>query len=114
QIDWGKVVDVSLSLEDGAIVIFDKGYKQYMLSILYKAFAFYELADVKEKAVQAWTDDHRKILYEGVEQANINPEKGFPKNVTSGKFEGLAPFLWRRYQDKQGTEDKILDFFQTT
>ncbi|WP_368654098.1 ATP-binding cassette domain-containing protein [Ornithinibacillus sp. 4-3] len=114
QMDWEKVVDVSLSLEDGAIVIFDKGYKQYMLSILYKAFAFYELADVKEKAVQAWTDDHRKILYEGVEQANINPEKGFPKNVTSGKFEGLAPFLWRRYQDKQGTEDKILDFFQTT
>lgn len=51
QMDWEKVVDVSLSLEDGAIVIFDKGYKQYMLSILYKAFAFYELAEVKEKAV---------------------------------------------------------------
>ncbi|MER2127759.1 excinuclease ABC subunit UvrA [Solibacillus sp.] len=112
-LDWNKVLDESKTLEQGAVHFLDKGYLNYVQGILKNSFQFYELADVQEVALQDWSEQHRAILIKGAEAANVDPEKGMPKNVTKGRFEGIEPLLWRRFADKAGDSD-IEQYFEKT
>ncbi len=113
QINWSAVIDESKTLEEGALLFLDKGYQNYVFGILKNGFQFYELADVLTQPIATWTDAHKALLYKGAEVAQINPEKGVPKNVTGGRFEGIEPMLWRKLADK-GIEEVPAEQFITT
>ncbi|QBP40976.1 excinuclease ABC subunit UvrA [Paenisporosarcina antarctica] len=113
QVNWSAIVDESLSVVEGALLYLDKGYQQYVNGILKNTFKFYELDDVLAKPIVSWSEQHKALLYKGAEAARINPEKGFPKTVTGGRFEGVEPMLWRKLADK-GIEDVLKEKFLTT
>lgn len=113
QINWPAVIDESKTLEEGALLFLDKGYQNYVYGILKKGFQFYELEDVLTKQIATWSDAHKALLYKGAEAAQLNPQKGVPKNVTGGRFEGIEPMLWRKLADK-GIEEMPKEQFITT
>ncbi|WP_274309915.1 excinuclease ABC subunit UvrA [Solibacillus daqui] len=110
-IDWDKVLDETKPLEDGAVHFLDKGYRDYVINILKNGFAFYGLADVQNVPLNQWSEQHRALLIKGAEAANIDAEKGVPKNVTKGRFEGIEPLLWRRFADKNG-DSEVEQYFK--
>lgn len=112
-LDWDKVLDESKSLEEGGVHFLDKGYLSYVQGILKNAFTYYDLADVQNVPLKDWSESHRAILIKGAEAANVDPEKGVPKNVTKGRFEGIEPLLWRRFTDKNG-DSEVEYYFKKT
>lgn len=100
QIYWPAIVDETKSIADGALLYLDKGYQKYVHGILKNGFKFYELEPLLEEPIEKWTQAHKDLLYKGAEAAKLNPEKGMPKNVTDGRFEGVEPMLWRKLADK--------------
>lgn len=113
-IAWEAVLDEEKTIGDGAIRFFDKGYTSYVEGILKNAFSFYALADVQHVPLHEWSAEHRALLIQGAEAANINAEKGVPKNVTKGRFEGLEPLLWRRFTEKSGDTELEQYFKKST
>ncbi|MEK4699379.1 excinuclease ABC subunit UvrA [Solibacillus sp. FSL R7-0668] len=114
SLDWDKVLDETKTLEEGAVHFLDKGYLSYVQGILKNAFTFYELGDVQNVPLKDWSEKHRAILIKGAEAANVDPEKGVPKNVTKGRFEGVEPLLWRRFTEKSGDSEVEYYFKKTT
>lgn len=113
KINWQTIVDETKSFEDGAL-LFSKGYNDYVIGIVYKAFEHYELSSVKDIAVADWPEMHRAILFDGVEKACADLEITAPKNVSDGRFEGLGPMLWRRLSEKKGADEKLSEHFLST
>ncbi|WP_342559780.1 excinuclease ABC subunit UvrA [Psychrobacillus sp. FSL W7-1457] len=113
QINWSAIIDETKSIMDGALLFLDKGYQKYVQGILRNAFQFYQLEDVLASPVETWTQNHKTLLYKGVEAAQLDVEKGVPKNVTDGRFEGIEPMLWRKLADK-GIEGVPAEQFATT
>lgn len=112
QINWHAIIDESKSIADGALLFLDKGYQKYAHGILKNGFAFYNLEPVLENPVASWSPLHKALLYKGAEAAQIDVEKGVPKNVTDGRFEGIEPMLWRKLADK-GIEGVPAEHYET-
>ncbi|MER1999527.1 MAG: excinuclease ABC subunit UvrA [Lysinibacillus sp.] len=113
SINWPAIIDESLTLEEGALMFLDKGYQKYVYGILKNGFKFYELDDVLQQPIKSWSSQHKQLLYKGAVTAQIDLEKGIPKNVTGGRFEGIEPMLWRKVADK-GIEEVPKDHFVTS
>ncbi|MGM9944650.1 MAG: ATP-binding cassette domain-containing protein [Lysinibacillus sp.] len=112
QINWPAIIDESKSIVDGALLFLDKGYQKYVHGILKNGFKFYQLEDVLNNPIATWSKAHKDLLYKGAEAAQIDVEKGVPKNVTDGRFEGIEPMLWRKLADK-GIEGVPAEQFET-
>ncbi|MER2262773.1 MAG: excinuclease ABC subunit UvrA [Psychrobacillus sp.] len=113
QINWSAIIDETKPIMDGALLFLDKGYQKYVQGILKNAFHFYQLEDVLTSPVATWSPQHKALLYKGAEAAQLDVEKGVPKNVTDGRFEGIEPMLWRKLADK-GIEGVPTEQFVTT
>ncbi len=112
QINWAAIIDESKSIVDGALLFLDKGFQKYVHGILKNGFKFYQLEDVLENPIHTWPKAHKDLLYKGAEAAQIDVEKGVPKNVGDGRFEGIEPMLWRKLADK-GIEGVPAEQFET-
>lgn len=113
-INKNKTIDESLSLEDGAVRYWDEGYKKYQIAILYNAFKYYGLNINANTPVKDFSSIQKSLLFYGVESPELKkafPEIKPPKTVTSGRFEGIFPMLWRRLSDKGGESKKLNDYF---
>jgi len=109
-----RVVEESLSLEEGAVRYWEKQYGNYQISILYAAFKHYGLPIPENIPVQKFSEIQKAILYHGIENDMVKryfPHHKSPKTVSSGKFEGVLPTLWRRYADKEGNAKQLEEFF---
>lgn len=109
-----RVVDESLSLEDGAVRFWEKQYGKYQTSVLYAAFEHYGILTGKDTPVQDFSEIQKEILYNGIENDRIMkifPEISPPKTVASGRFEGVLPILWRRLADKKGDVKQLEAYF---
>ena len=111
------VVDEKLSLEDGAVRYWEKQYGRYQTSVLYKAFAHYNLPVPTGVPVRQFSSMEKTILYEGVESDTLRrafPDLNPPRNAASGRFEGVLPILWRRLSEKGGDVSKLSAYFDVT
>lgn len=109
-----NVINEALSLEEGAVVFWDKGYKEYQITNLYHAFKYYGIYDEAKKAFKDYTKLQREILLYGVESKEIKqafPDKKMPKKVSEGRFEGVFSALWRRMSEKGGEAKGVIEYF---
>lgn len=108
------IVDESLSLEDGAVRCWEKQYGKYQISILYAALKHYGIPVSGNVPVQQFSAMQKVILYDGIENNLVKstfPNRKPPKNVTSGRFEGVIPILWRRLSEKEGNAKPLEEYF---
>lgn len=109
-----RVIDQKLSLEGGAVNYWEKQYGNYQTSILYAAYKHYGIPVPANIPVQQFSDIQKEILYNGIECDFVKknyPDLKPPKTVTSGKFEGVFPILWRRLAEKEGTTKQLEEYF---
>lgn len=110
-----RVVDESLSLEEGAVLYWEKQYGKYQLSVIEAAFQYYHCPLIPHTPVQNFTPLQKTILYNGVntdEVKQLCPELQPPKTTQTGKFEGVYPILWRRFADKNGHSKQLEPYFE--
>lgn len=108
------VTDEDLSLEQGAVMYWEKQYGTYQLSILHRAFRHYGIPIPNNLPVRQYSDIQKTILYEGVNHAHVKrafPGSEPPKNTASGRFEGVYPILWRRLSEKNGESKQLEPYF---
>lgn len=89
-IDKEKVVNESLSLEDGAVDFWQQKYKDYQIECLAAAFHYFGIDIPANKPVQEYTEIQKIILYDGVECDFVKetfPDLKIPKTVSGGRFE---------------------------
>ena len=109
-----RVVDERLSLEEGAVRYWENQYGNYQISVLYAAYKHYGLTIPKNVPVEKFSDLQKAILYEGIENDMVKrnfPDHKPPKTVSSGKFEGVLPILWRRFAEKEGNAKQLEEYF---
>lgn len=109
-----NVIHKELSLEEGAVDFWDKGYKEYEINLVYKAFNHYGVTIDPNIPVKNFNEAQSSILLYGVESdivKSIFPDIVLPKAVADGKFEGLFTTLWRRLSDKGGESKMIGNYF---
>ena len=109
-----RIVDESLSLEDGAVSYWENPYRNYQTSVLYAAFEHYGIPVPANIPVRQFSDAQKSILYDGIESDFV--KKSFlahkpPKTAASGKFEGVLPILWRRLSEKDGNAKQLEEYF---
>lgn len=109
-----RVVNEGLSLEEGAVLYWDKAYGNYQISILYAAYQYYGISVPAGIPVQQFNEVQKAILYDGFECDLV--KKNYlghqpPKTVAQGRFEGVIPNLWRRFTDKEGTAKQLEAYF---
>ncbi|MBZ2174674.1 excinuclease ABC subunit UvrA [Schnuerera sp. xch1] len=113
-INKDKTIDESLSLEDGAVQYWEDGYKKYQISILCNSFKHYAIPINANTPVKDFSNIQKSLLFYGVESEKVKkafPEIKLPKTVTSGRFEGVFPILWRRLSDKGGESKQLNAYF---
>lgn len=113
-INKDKAIHESLSLEAGAVDLWEQKYKEYQISSLYSAFRHYDIPIKDNTPVSDFSDIQRSILFYGVESEAVKkalPDIVPPKTVASGRFEGVYPALWRRMSDKGGDSKQLNDYF---
>lgn len=109
-----KAVDEALSLEEGALCCMEKQYAAYQTSILYAAFKHYGAAVPAAIPVRQFSELQKAILYDGIESDYVKrcfPDYKPPKTVSSGRFEGVLPILWRRLAEKEGIAGQLEEYF---
>ena len=109
-----RIVDESLSLEDGAVSYWENPYRNYQTSVLYAAFEHYGIPVPANIPVRQFSDAQKSILYDGIESDFVKksfPAHKPPKTAASGKFEGVLPILWRRLSEKDGNAKQLEEYF---
>lgn len=113
-IDREHTVNETLSLEDGAVIYWERKYGEYQISALYNAFQHYNIPIAAHTPVMSFSKIHKAILYNGVECNEVKrafPELSPPKTIAAGKFEGVFPILQRRMSAKGGDATQLYEYF---
>lgn len=109
-----KAVDETRSLEDGAVAFWEQKFQEYQIGVLARALQHYRLPYAADRPVAEFSDLQKAILYEGSVSDRIRqafPDVLPPKTVSTGRFEGVVPMLWRRMSEKGGDAQRWNDFF---
>ncbi|MCL2549324.1 MAG: excinuclease ABC subunit UvrA, partial [Symbiobacteriaceae bacterium] len=109
-----RAVDETLSIEEGALRIWDAAFREYYGRSYYAALEYYGLGKVEGLPVNSFNQLQKELLYEGVESPQIAaafPQLKLPKTITGGRFEGVAPLLRRRSTDQGGLPQRLEAFF---
>lgn len=104
-----------LSLEDGAIDLWEQKYKEYQINILNQTFHHYQVPIMKGTPLKNFTPLQRAILEDGVESEKVKelaPHMKTPKTVSAGKFEGVLTMIWRRVHDQGTVANNLQKYFQ--
>lgn len=117
QVDEGRVIHQDLSLEDGAVDFWEHRYKDYQISVLYRAFKYYGIPTSQDVLVKDFSEAQRNILFYGVESEEVR--KTFadvppPKTAAGGRFEGVMTTLWKRISDRDVTSARWEEYFKHT
>lgn len=112
----GRVVREELSLEEGAVVFWEKRYRDYQLESFYAACAHFGIPLKIKKSVKDFTPAQRLLLLQGAESEEVRmlfPDAPVPRTVAEGRYEGVLPNLWRRMADKKGTSKLQEAYFES-
>jgi len=116
RISEDKIIDRSLSLEEGAVVFWDHAFKAYQIASLNKAFSYYGLEATDTKPVRSFSAGQLALLLYGAESDEVRhlyPDRPVPKKVTEGRFEGILTTLWRRLSEKGGLTEALEPYFHS-
>ncbi|WP_055669043.1 ATP-binding cassette domain-containing protein [Desnuesiella massiliensis] len=111
---FDKIVDNKLSIKDGGIKVWKKGFIWHFGPLLVRAAKYYNIPfedkDL-EKPIGDLDDIVKHLIFFGTDDPKIRelcPEKPAPSNMKEGKYEGALNSLMRRY-DEEAQEDEIKD-----
>lgn len=111
-----KVLREELSPEEGAVVFWEKRYRDYQLESLYAAYAHYGIPLEKNTPVKDFTPAQRVLLLQGAESEAVRrlfPDVPVPRTVAEGRYEGVLPNLWRRMADQKGASKLQEAYFES-
>ena len=112
----GKVLHEELSLEEGAVIFWEKRYRDYQLESFYAACDHYGIPLRKNTPVKDFTPSQRVLLLQGAESEAVRrlfPDLPIPRTMTEGRYEGVLPNLWRRMADQKGTSKLREAYFES-
>ncbi|SCZ81786.1 excinuclease ABC subunit UvrA [Acidaminobacter hydrogenoformans] len=116
EISLDRVINPSLSLEEGAVDFWDHAFKEYQISSVNKAFEFFGLELTAGRPVAAYSEGQLALLLYGAESAEVRglfPDQPLPKKVSEGRFEGVLTTLWRRLSEKGGLTEALSPYFHS-
>lgn len=105
-VDEQKVLREELSLEEGAVVFWEKRYRDYQLEALFAACGHFGIPLQANTPVKDFLPAQRMLLLQGAESEDIRrlfPAVPVPRTLAEGRYEGVLPNLWRRMADKKGS-----------
>lgn len=114
DIEIDTIVDPTLSLQQGAVAFWNKGFMDYLIPAFYHAIAYYNEPLVKETKVSDFTPVQKEILLYGVHSDKMKewfPTMTPPKTVNTGRFEGLCPSLWKKISTKKEVPENLAKYF---
>ena len=112
----GKVLHEELSLEEGAVIFWEKRYRDYQLESFYAACDHYGIPLRKNTPVKDFTPSQRVLLLQGAESEAVRrlfPDLPIPRTMTEGRYEGVLPNLWRRMTDQKGSSKLRETYFES-
>nr|WP_321292240.1 excinuclease ABC subunit UvrA [uncultured Trichococcus sp.] len=115
-IDEKRVLHEELSPEEGAIVFWEKRYRDYQLESFYAACDHYGIPLKTNMPVKEFTPAQRVLLLQGAESEAVRrlfPDVPVPRTVAEGRYEGVLPNLWRRMTDQKGTSKLREAYFKS-
>lgn len=116
QISESAVINIDISLEEGAVQYWDHAYKDYQVVNVYKAMKHFGVPIKENTRVRDFSREQLAILLYGADSDQVRasiPHIKPPVKVTDGKFEGVFATLWRRLSDKGGLVKQIEGFFHS-
>lgn len=116
RISEDRVIDRSLSLEEGAVVFWDHAFKDYQITSLNKAFSYFGLEETGNRPVGSFSERQLALLLYGAESDQVRTlfaDHKVPKKVTEGRFEGVLTTLWRRLSEKGGLTEALEPYFHS-
>ncbi|CZR05241.1 excinuclease ABC subunit A [Trichococcus flocculiformis] len=111
-----KVLHEELSPEEGAIVFWEKRYREYQLESLVAASVHYGIPLKTNMPVKEFTSAQRSLLLQGAESEAVRrlfPDLPVPRTVAEGRYEGVLPNLWRRMADQKGSSKLRETYFES-
>jgi excinuclease ABC subunit A len=115
-IDEKRVLHEELALEEGAVVFWEKRYRDYQLDSLVAASEHYGIPLKTNTPVKDFTPSQRVLLLQGAESEEVRrlfPDVPVPRTVAEGRYEGVLPNLWRRMADKKGSSKLRETYFES-
>ena len=112
----GKVLHEELSLEEGAVIFWEKRYRDYQVQALVAACDHYGMPLKPNTPVRYFTPAQRVLLLQGAESETVRrlfPDVPVPRTIAEGRFEGVLPNLWRRMADQKGTSKLREAYFES-
>lgn len=114
KINMDNVIDMNLSLEDGAVSFWDHAYKDYSIGTVNAAFRHYGLEESSDCKVSLFNEAQKILLLYGAEsdEAKVHfKDIKVPKKVSDGRFEGVLTTLWRRLDEKGSVTTQLEPYF---
>ncbi|WP_319467772.1 excinuclease ABC subunit UvrA [uncultured Trichococcus sp.] len=111
-----KVLREELALEEGAIVFWEKRYRDYQLESFYAACDHFGIPLNKNTPVKDLTPAQRVLLLQGAESEEVHrlfPDVPVPRTIAEGRYEGVLPNLWRRMADQKGSSKLRENYFES-
>jgi excinuclease ABC subunit A len=103
-----------LSIEEGAVDLWEGRYAQYVIEVIKSAMAHYGVPLTENLPLREYSPAQKVILYHGTESRETEaffPRVTPPKTVEEGKFEGVIPGMWRRLSEKSGQSAEADKYF---
>ena len=111
-----QVLREELALEEGAVVFWEKRYRDYQLESLVAASDHYGIPLKINTPVKDFTPTQRVLLLHGAESEEMHqlfPDVQAPRTIAEGRYEGVLPNLWRRIADKKGASKFQEAYFES-
>ncbi|OBY79112.1 excinuclease ABC subunit A [Paenibacillus sp. KS1] len=110
------IVRPDLSIQDGGIQVWKKGFLWHFAPLLLRAAKYYHLPLHEEdlqRPIGELPDIVRHMLLYGTDDPRIRelrPDAPAPSNMKQGKYEGAVNSLLRRYYEGDDDEESLLEF----
>jgi len=108
-IDSARILDDSLSLEQGAVRFWEKRYGEYQSELYYAACKALGIEEPHNIPLSQYTALQCKLLLEG--RASLSEKPNLKK---AGNFEGVVANLKRRWVEKGGQASALDAYFKQT
>ncbi|WP_122645906.1 ATP-binding cassette domain-containing protein [Enterococcus mediterraneensis] len=96
-----KIYDSAKSLEEGAVTIWAKGYRDYQTGIYYNLLRHLKLPVPEQKPLTEFTEEQWLLLKKGI-NADFVQEIKMPKKVQDGRFDGIDTKIWQKISESSG------------
>jgi excinuclease ABC subunit A len=105
-----------LSIENGAVDLWEGRYAKYIMEVVNAAMSHYGVPLSENLPLRDFSPEQKAILYYGTESKEIKdffPHITPPKTMGEGRFEGVLPGMWRRLSEKSGQSAEGEKYFHS-